>query len=64
VLKGSQGAVAKAQINVDQLTGAAMEQINNATGDVQKKIEDATSGTGMGNVGEDAGNAIKGLLGK
>jgi uncharacterized protein involved in outer membrane biogenesis len=64
VLKGAQGAVAKAQINVDQLTGAAMEQINNATGDVQKKIEDATSGTGMGNVGEDAGNAIKGLLGK
>ena len=64
VLKGAQNAVAKAQINVDQLTGAAMDQINKATGDVQKQLEDATSGSGIGNVGEDAGSAIKGLLGK
>lgn len=64
VLKGAQDAVAKAQINVDQLTGAAMEQINRATGDVQKQLEDATSGSGLGNVGEDAGGAIRGLLGK
>ena len=41
-----------------------MDQINKATGDVQKQLEDATSGSGIGNVGEDAGSAIKGLLGK
>lgn len=64
VLNGAKNAVAKAQINVDQITGAAMEQINNATGDVQKKIEDATGSSGVGDIGKDAGSAIKGLLGK
>jgi uncharacterized protein involved in outer membrane biogenesis len=64
VLAGAKNAVAKAQINVEQITGAAMEQINNATGDVQKKIEDATGVAGVGDIGKDAGSAIKGLLGK
>lgn len=62
VLKGAQDAVANAKINVEELTGAAMEQVNKATEDAQKAIEDATSGTGS--VGEDAGNAIRGLIGK
>lgn len=62
VLKGAQDAVAQAKIDVSKLTGAAMEEVNKATEDAQKAIEGATSGTGS--MGEDAGNAIRGLLGK
>jgi len=62
VLKGAQDAVAQAKIDVSKLTGAAMEEVNKATEDAQKAIEDATSGTGS--MGEDAGKAIRGLLGK
>lgn len=62
VLDGAKKAVTQAKIDVGKLTGAAMEQVNKATEDAQKAIEDATSGTGS--MGEDAGNAIRGLLGK
>lgn len=62
VLKGAQDAVAQAKIDINKLTGAAMEEVNKATEGAQKAIEDATSGAGS--MGEDAGNAIRGLLGK
>ncbi len=62
VLKGAQDAVAQAKIDVEKLTGAAMEQVDKATQDAQKAVEDATSGAG--DVGKEAGDAIKGLIGR
>ncbi|MEP4380616.1 MAG: hypothetical protein ABJ363_16640 [Alphaproteobacteria bacterium] len=56
VLQGAQNAVANAKIDVDKLTGAAMEQVEKATGDAMKQIEDATGGAGG------AGDAVKGLI--
>jgi dihydroneopterin aldolase len=53
VLKGAQNAVASAKINVDKLTGAAMEQVEKATGAAMKQIEEATGG---------AGDTVKGLI--
>ncbi len=62
ILKGAQDAVDQAKIDVNKLTGAAMEQVDKATQDAQKALEGATSGTG--DIGKDAGNAIKGIFGK
>ncbi|MBO6783843.1 MAG: hypothetical protein JJ899_11305 [Alphaproteobacteria bacterium] len=62
VLKGAQDAVAQAKIDVEKLTGAAMEEAGKAAGEAQKAIEDATSGAG--DIGKDAGDAIKGLIGR
>ena len=66
VLKGAQDAVAQAKIDVEKLTGAAMEQVDKVTEDAQKAIEDATKGAGGmgGDIGKDAGDAIKGLIGR
>jgi len=63
VLKGAQDAVANAKIDINKRTDAAMEQVQKVTEDAQKVIEDAISGAG-GDIGKDATNAIKGLLGK
>jgi len=60
--------VAMDQIN--KATGGIQKQIEGATGgklDIQKTIEGATGGSGSsgtGDIGKDAGSAIKGLLGK
>ena len=66
ILNGAQNAVAQAKIDVNQLTGAAMEQVDKATKDAQKALEDATSGAGSigGDVGKEAEDAIKGIFGK
>ena len=56
VLKGAQNAVANAKINVDQLTGAAMKQVEEAAGEATKALEDATGGAGG------AGDAVKDLF--
>lgn len=62
ILGGAQKAVAAAQINVEQLTGAVMEEagkaIDQATGEAGKALE----GAGVGDVGKDAGDAVKGLI--
>ncbi|MDA0786992.1 MAG: hypothetical protein O3B37_11960 [Proteobacteria bacterium] len=38
VLKGAQNAVANAKINVDQLTGAAMKQVEEAAGEARPRV--------------------------
>lgn len=60
VLKGAQNAVASAKINVDQLTGAAMKQVEDAASEATKALENATGGAG--GVGQEAGDAVKGLI--
>ncbi len=58
VLKGAQNAVASAKIDVNQLTGAAMKQVEEAAGEATKALEEATGGA----MGKDAGDAVKGLI--
>ena len=60
VLKGAQNAVASAKIDVDKLTGAAMEEVEKAAGEATKALEGATEGAGS--MGQDAGDAVKGLI--
>lgn len=56
VLKGAQNALANAKIDVDKLTGAAMEEVGKAAEEATKALEGATEGAG------DAGEAVKGLI--
>jgi hypothetical protein len=60
ILKGAQNAVAQAQIDVEKLTGAVMEEagkaMEGAAGEAGKALENMTEGTG------DAGDAVRGLI--
>lgn len=60
VLKGAQNAVASAKIDADKLTGAAMEEVEKAAGEATKALEGATEGAGS--MGQEAGDAVKGLI--
>jgi hypothetical protein len=64
ILKGAQNAVAQAQIDVEKLTGAVMEEagkaMEGAAGEAGKALENMTEGTG--DVGKDAGDAVRGLI--
>lgn len=60
VLQGAQKAVANAKVDIDRLTGAAMEEVGKAADEAKKALEEATEGAG--NMGKDAGDAVKGLI--
>lgn len=62
VLSGAQNAVAAAKINVEELTGAAMKEAEKAIEEVTGEAGKALEGVGGGDVGKDAGDAVKGLI--